>query len=338
MTNILILNAGTRVKLVEYFKALPDVKVVCTDASLCAPALFSGDRYYQMPYITDPTYVDRVLEVCDLEQIDGVLSLIDPAIFLLSQQRQRFSERGIVFAAPSPAAVDLCFDKRKMYEFCQQQQLPTVPTYSNLNDFKQDYQHGKVNFPVFIKPATGSASMKIQKIEQLAELQTVLSDQQDMIIQPFMTGTEYGVDAYCDLETGELIECFVKEKLLMRSGETDKARSVDPNPVLPILKALVKAADLRGPIDVDFFYEQGEWLISEVNPRFGGGYPFAQACGSNFPQWIVNNLRQQSNQTQTNIYPLDMLLMKYPEVTMLTAADIAENQGRIEALDVSWTG
>ncbi|WP_057757124.1 ATP-grasp domain-containing protein [Lapidilactobacillus dextrinicus] len=333
MTNILILNAGTRVKLVEYFKALPDLKVVCTDASLCAPALFSGDRYYQMPYITDPTYVDRVLEVCELEQIDGVLSLIDPAIFLLSQQRQRFEEKRIVFVAPPTPAVDLCFDKRKMYKFCRDHHLPTVPTYSNLADFEHDYQQGKVNFPVFIKPATGSASMKIQKVEQLAELQAALSGQHEMIIQPFMTGTEYGVDAYCDLETGELIECFVKEKLLMRSGETDKARSADPNPVLPILKALVKAADLRGPIDVDFFYEQGEWLISEVNPRFGGGYPFAQACGMNSPKWIVNNVEHQSNQRQTNNYPLNMVLMKYPEIVMLSQADIASHQAISGVLD-----
>ena len=335
MTNILILNAGTRVKVVEYFKAVAHVKVVCTDASLQAPALFYGDCYYQTPYINDEHYLDSVLEICRQEQIQGIVSLIDPDIFLLSHYRQRFEEQGIIFVAPPVEAVDLCYDKRKMYDFCVAHQLPTVPTYASLTEFKSDYQQGQVEFPVFIKPATGSASIKIQKVNQMADLELALAGQQDMIIQPFIAGQEYGIDAYCDLQTGELIECFAKEKLLMRSGETDKAISVDSKPILPILKKLVQTANLRGPIDVDFFYDQEQWLISEVNPRFGGGYPFAQACGMNFPQLIINNIKQQTNQPNLFGYPLDMLLMKYPEVVMLPQAEVLTHQKIMDVFHAS---
>lgn len=322
--NLLILSAGTRVKIVDYFKALEKGKVVCCDASLYAPALFAGDVCYQLPYITDPQYIDRVLEICAKEQIAGVLSLIDPEILLLSRNRQRFSERGITVIAPREDAVALCFDKRRMYRFCVENQIPTIPTYDTLQAFEAAYEAGEIDFPVFIKPATGSASVNIQRIADLATLKTQLTNQPDMIIQAFMDGPEYGVDVYCDLKTGELIEFFVKEKLLMRSGETDKARSIAPDLVRELLTDFIAKTDFRGPIDIDLFYHQGRWLISEVNPRFGGGYPFAQTCGADFPRWIANNLEGQENQRQELNYPLNQYLMKYSEIMQVSEETLAQ--------------
>ncbi|WP_057757121.1 ATP-grasp domain-containing protein [Lapidilactobacillus dextrinicus] len=316
MTNILILTVGTRVKIVEYFKALPHVKVVCTDASLNAPALYFGDVHYQMPRFTDPTYLDRVLEICEAEDIDGILPIIDTTAFMLSQNQQRFSQKNIKIITSPPEAVALSYDKRKLARFCHDNQLPTIPTFESLSDFKCAREAGQIDFPVFVKPAIGSGSVDNYKVSDMTELEAVLVDKTNMIIQAFVDGPEFGIDAYCDLETGELVDLFVKEKLLMRGGETDKARSVDQEPILSILRDLVRRANLRGPIDVEFFYDHGQWLISEINTRFGGGYPFAQACGKNYPQLIVNNLNGERNQVQNFEYPLNMILMKYPEVVV----------------------
>lgn len=321
MTNILILTAGTRVKFIEYFKSLPDVRVVCTDASLNAPALYFGDAHYQMPRFTDPTYLDRVLEICEVENIDGVLPIIDTTAFMLSQNQQRFNEKNIKIITSPTEAVALAFDKRKLAKFCCDNQLPTIPTFDSLADFVKAREAKQVDFPVFVKPAIGSGSVDNYKVSNMLELQTVLADKTDMIIQAFIEGTEFGIDAYCDLETGELVDLFVKEKLLMRGGETDKARSIDPTPIFPILQDLVQRANLRGPIDVEFFCDHGQWLISEINTRFGGGYPFAQACGKNYPKLIINNLNGKRNQVQKLEYPLNMLLMKYPEVVVVPSTE-----------------
>ncbi|WP_125607409.1 ATP-grasp domain-containing protein [Lapidilactobacillus bayanensis] len=321
MTNILILTAGTRVKLVEYFKMLPNVKVVCTDASLNAPALYFGDAHYQMPCFTDPTYLERVLEVCEAENIDAVLPIIDTTSFILSQHKQRFTEKGIKVITSPAETVALTFDKRQLAKFCRDNQLPTIPTFDSLAEFEQARVAGLIDFPVFVKPAIGSGSIDNYKVHNMSELKNILANKKDMIIQAFIKGTEYGVDVYCDLETGELVDFFVKEKLLMRSGETDKARSANPQPVLPILQDLVRRANFHGPVDVEFFYDQGQWLISEINTRFGGGYPFAQACGKNYPQLIVNNINGKRNHVQNFAYPQDVILMKYPEIAMVTAVE-----------------
>mgnify|MGYP000562087864 CR=1 FL=1 len=64
--NILILSAGTRNKIVEYFvKTLAgNGKVVATDMSKLAPAIYEADKYYIVPKMTDPEYIDIIFDIC----------------------------------------------------------------------------------------------------------------------------------------------------------------------------------------------------------------------------------------------------------------------------------
>ena len=86
--NILILSAGTRNKIVQYFvKTLNGTgKVIATDMSNLAPAIYEADKYYIVPKMTAPEYLDVVLDICKKEEITGVLSLIDPELSLLAER------------------------------------------------------------------------------------------------------------------------------------------------------------------------------------------------------------------------------------------------------------
>ena len=78
MENFLILAAGTRNKIVQYFKkTFAGVgKVIATDANALGPAIYDADKYYLVPPITEPGYIDKILDICKKEEITGVLSLI----------------------------------------------------------------------------------------------------------------------------------------------------------------------------------------------------------------------------------------------------------------------
>ena len=79
-SNILILSCGTRNKIVQYFKKeLSSLgKVVATDCSELAPALYEADSYYIVPRIDDSGYLERILQICRDDSITAVLTLIDP--------------------------------------------------------------------------------------------------------------------------------------------------------------------------------------------------------------------------------------------------------------------
>ena len=94
---ILILSCGTRNKLVRFFKEtfskLPEGgRVVVTDCSPWAPALYEADACYLVSRMTEPGYLDRILEICRQEKVDGILPLFEDELDLLSQNRAKFEE------------------------------------------------------------------------------------------------------------------------------------------------------------------------------------------------------------------------------------------------------
>ena len=83
----------------------------------------------------------------------------------------------------------------------------------------------------------------------------------------------------------------------MRAGETDKAVSFKDEKLFEIIRKFVSEAGYRGQIDIDIFDIDGEYYISEVNPRFGGGYPHAYESGADHMKMIVNNLEAKPNRS-----------------------------------------
>ena len=69
-------------------------------------------------------------------------------------------------------------------------------------------------------------------------------------------------------------------------------------------------------IDIDIFEINGTFYISEVNPRFGGGYPHAYACGVNIPKQVMANLSGRENPVRIGEYPENICMMKYNEVAI----------------------
>ena len=117
--NYLMCSAGRRVELLKDFKRSigNDSRIIATDLSEYAPALYEADAYYLVPRIDDPEYIDTILKICRKESIDAVTTLIDPEIMILAQNRERFKELGIEVLAPYEKTATLCFDKFEMYKY-----------------------------------------------------------------------------------------------------------------------------------------------------------------------------------------------------------------------------
>ncbi len=316
--NILILSAGTRNKVVQFFKEAvgEDGKVVATDCSNLAPAVYDADVFYLVPRITAPGYIDRILEICAEEKIDGVFSLIDPELSLLARERERFLAVGTTPVVSPYDLVEICFDKYKMYQMLTELSIPTGRCYVDKEVFYEDLKAGKISYPVFVKPVKGSASININKVTSDKEIEVLFDLYDDLMIQEFMDGQEYGADVYIDMLSGKCTSIFVKKKIHMRAGETDKSVSVKIPALFELLQKFVEKCGFCGMIDIDIFEINGTFYISEVNPRFGGGYPHAYACGVNMPKQVLNNLSGRENPVRIGEYQEGICMMKYNEVAI----------------------
>lgn len=314
--NILILSCGTRNKIVQYFKQELGNRgqVMATDCSELAPALYDSDKHFIVPRMDDDGYLDIILNICKENKIKGVLSLIDPELSLLAENKEAFLEIGTMPIISDNDLVEVCFDKYKFYEFLIENGFKTIQSYVDKELFYKDNDAGLVRYPVFVKPVRGSASINISKVTTKEEIELLFSRYDNLMIQEFMDGIEYGADTYIDMITSEPVAIFTKEKIKMRAGETDKSVSVKDDELFNLIKRFVKVAGFKGIIDIDIFKVNDEYYISEVNPRFGGGFPHAYECGVNVPRMIINNLEGKENQDIIGQYEEDVYLMKFNEV------------------------
>lgn len=307
--NILFTCAGRRTYLLKYFQEnmLPEDNVVATDMQLTAPALQVADVKLQVPAVYADDYIDRTLAICKKYKIDALISLNDLELPILAKNKAKFEALGVNVIVSDPEVIDICFDKYKTAQWVESVGLNAPKTYVNLASAKNAIANGEIAFPLFMKPRWGAGSIGLETIDDMEELdicyhllmkkikRTILATasvgNEYIMIQEKLMGNEYGLDIMNDLE-GNNVAVSVKQKLAMRAGETDKSITVDLPKVREMGTIIGSHLKHIGNLDVDIMQRaNGDYCILELNPRFGGGYPFSYEAGANMPLAILKWLR-----------------------------------------------
>ena len=85
-----------------------------------------------------------------------------------------------------------------------------------------------------------------------------------------------------------LVSVVAKQKVAMRAGETDVAKTVSTKKYIKIAEKLSVGLKHIGNLDVDIFKTDDDAIyVLELNCRFGGQYPFSHLAGVNYPKQIV---------------------------------------------------
>lgn len=325
MDNIMFCSCGRRVQLFKFLKdSLGDTcQIVAVDNSNLAPALYAADRKFLVPRIDSVEYIDKVLEIAKDNEVKAITTLIDPEIELLAKNRERFAREGILVLAPAWATARHCFDKYEMFRYLREKRIRTVLTYDTLEHFMEGYRNGEINFPVFIKPRTGSGSVGIHKCVDLPELESYLeAGQFDYIIQEFMKAGDCDADVYIDCLTHEPVAIFSKKKLETKIGGASKTVSFKDQRLFEFIKEICKVFEFNGPVDMDFWYQDGQYYLSEVNPRFGGAYLHAYGAGVDFFKQIQNNMAGKVNESIIGRYDEDMVMLMYDDVIVTKSGNL----------------
>lgn len=328
-TNILFCSAGRRTKLLQFFRQSLDAEshLIAIDNQPTAPALYFADNSYIVPRITDPGYVDLLIDICKKEGIKAITTLIDPEIELLAKNRDLFIENGVLPLCPSIKTAQLCFDKYALFEHLTEHGIPTVLTFDTLEHFMEGFEKGQIEFPVFIKPRTGSGSVGIHKVHDLSELKKYLDEgAHQYIIQEFMDCRDCDADVYIDTISHKPVSIFTKNKIETRIGGANKTISFKDERLFNFIKEICKVLDFNGPVDMDFWFRDGKYYLGEVNPRFGGAYLHAHGAGINFIPLIVNNINGIENDEHIGYYREDVLMMMYDDVVIIDKKDLVNNE------------
>lgn len=324
--NILFCSVGRRGELIKNFRQSMSEgsRIIATDNSRYAPAIYLADKSYLVPRIDAPEYIDVLLDICRKEGINALTTFIDPEIELLAKNRSRFSEIGVEILAPYEETAMLCFDKYEMFKYLKAHGIPTVMTWGCIDDFDAALAAGEACLPVFVKPRTGSGSVGARKIESHTELVCAMQEDPSLIIQELMSCTDLDADVYIDTISHKAVSAFSKKKIETRIGGASKTISFKDPALFEFIDRIVAQFKFNGPVDMDFFYKDGKYLLSEINPRFGGAYLHAYGAGVDFIKLIENNLKGIENIQHFGDYDEGVVMMMYDSVVICKANELMD--------------
>jgi carbamoyl-phosphate synthase large subunit len=276
VTAVLFTCAGQRVDIVTAF-GHAGATTVATDVSDLAPALYHADRRALVPRVDDPGYVDALCELVEVHDVRLIVPLTDLDHLVLAESRARFD--GAVVLVPEPETIARCSDKYLAHLFFAERGLGSPPTWlpGELPD--------EIPFPVLVKARRGFGSRHIYMARNAEELDLFLRyTEVESMVQEVCRGEEFSIDVLCDLES-RCLNAIPRTMIESKGGESIKGMSIKDPELIEHGRRVAEELRLIGPGNVQCFREpDGELRVTDVNPRFGGGFPLPTAAGSGYPE------------------------------------------------------
>lgn len=338
MLRIVIGSAGRRNYLVEWFRdALSGLRVegevVVTEYDPLAPSIATADRYVRMPRFIDPSYWSSMVDMAKELQPDLFFSLNDYELSVLSE--------GLADEMRSEGARVLSLRRESHRVVADKLQTSLalaavgidVPLTLTGNDAiarnRESWKHARL----IVKHRFGSGSSGVQFCSPEDLLDVVRwsartardangamaeGDQSLVVVQEAIEGPEFGVDGVFSLDdTGTLGGVLARRKHSLRAGETDRATSQAPDRFRPIVHDIGLLLRPQGLIDMDFIIDRtGRPYVIDINPRFGGGYPFNHVAGADVPRWYIANILSAPDRDSLLQYEVGVTSSKYDRVVV----------------------
>ena len=290
---ILISSVGRRAQLVECFRRAAKeldiaLKVVGTDAAPeLSPASHLVDRCFQVPRCSDSQFVPETLAISKNQDANLIVPTIDPELPIYAAHAEDFEMIGAKVLISSPGTIDIAFDKCRTNQWFVAQGFPAVAQQcleQVLSDLSQ------WTFPVIVKPRRGSASIGVRIVKDAEALRS-LKGQDGLLVESIARGVEHTTNLFVD-RSGRCLCAVPHQRLETRGGEVSKGITVKNHKLMELAKSVAEALPgARGPLNLQGFVDDNnEVRFTEINARFGGGFPLAAEAGANFCRWILEDM------------------------------------------------
>ena len=272
---VLFTCAGQRVDIVNAF-GRSGATTLAVDAGELAPALYVADHHEIVPRIDDPGYLAALRALVEQYDVRLIVPLADLDHRLLASRRE---ELGAPVLLPGPATIRLGEDKYEAHCFFERHGVSSPPTWL------PDELPPELGFPVLVKARRGFGSRHIYRARTRAELDFFLGyTEAESMVQQVCRGEEFSIDVFSDLE-GRCLGAIPRTMIESKGGESIKGMTIKDAELIAHGRRVAETMGIVGPANIQCFREaDGSLPVTDVNPRFGGGFPAPTAAGSRYPE------------------------------------------------------
>ncbi len=308
--NVLITSAGRRVSLLRSFQGATASRGALTlagDRDPEAPALHLADRAFVLPPIDDPSYLDSLLDIVKQWAVRLLVPTIDTELSFLARNAPAFENIGCTPLISSEELVAISGDK-----------WLTVSTFSRLGFrvprswLPDAIEPSALPQDLFVRPRGGSASLNAFRIDR-DDLEIRLPEIESPIIQQYIGDPEMTIDALIDFN-GNPVHYVPRLRIRTLAGESIQGVTLSDENIGEWVQELLQAVARmggRGAMTLQAFLAPEGPIFSEINPRFGGGFPLAQEAGGHYPEWILQLLEGKSIPARIGEYEEGVSMTRY---------------------------
>ena len=275
MTAVLFTCAGQRVDIVGAFRQAGAL-TVAADVNPLAPALYHADVHALVPRIEENDYVPALRALVEEHGVDLVVPLTDLDQVILARARE---ELGALLLLPEAEIVERLGDKYLAHVLFEERGIASPPTWLP-NGVPDDAE-----FPLLVKARQGFGSRHIYRAADAAQLGFFLGyTPVDSIVQACLAGEEFSIDVFCDLD-GKCLNAIPRTMIESKGGESIKGMTIRDRRLIELARDVAERLQLVGPANIQCFREaDGEHFVTDINTRFGGGFPLPLAAGGRYPE------------------------------------------------------
>jgi carbamoyl-phosphate synthase large subunit len=273
---VMLTSVGQRVDIARAFRAA-GATTLGVDADPLAPALYHCDRRMIVPRIADPAYVSTLAALGEEHLVRLVVPLNDLDFPVLASERERLAPALVLL--PDPEVSARMSDKLEAHRFFVANGIPSPRSWAP-REVPED-----ARYPLLVKAREGFGSRNIFRAADRAQLDFFLEyTDVSSFVQEICLGEEFSIDVFCDME-GRCLNAIPRTMLLSKGGESIKGASIRDRELIEHGAAVAEAVGIKGPANVQCFREpDGSLPITDVNTRFGGGFPVPLAAGGRYPE------------------------------------------------------
>jgi carbamoyl-phosphate synthase large subunit len=246
---------------------------------------------------------------------------IDTELAFYAEHRDDFLVAGTAVAISSPDTVEICADKKKSHRWLVENGFPTVRQACSADVLRQPSDWA---FPLIAKPSRGSASVGVRIVDSVTELESLSKESNGLVIEEIATGSEHTVNVFVN-QLRQCVCAVPHYRLEVRAGEVSKGVTVKH---LGIMELVSRVAELLpgayGPLNIQGFLDSdSDFRITEINARFGGGYPLAYKAGADFPRWLIEECFGWPSPPVLNTWEDGLTMLRYDTAIFLSAKELA---------------
>ena len=313
MTAVLFTCAGQRVDIVSAFSRA-GATTIATDLDALAPALWHADRHVLVPRVDDPGYVPALARIVAEHDVRLIVPLTDLDQVLLARSREALAPA--LALVPEPEACERMGDKYLAHLFFEEQGIASPRSWLP-GEVPDD-----ARFPLLVKVREGCGSRHIYRAADADELAFFLGyTPVPSFVQELCLGEEFSVDVFCDLES-RCLNAIPRTMIQSKGGESIKGATIADRELIEHAAHVAETAGIVGPANVQCFREEdGSLPVTDVNPRFGGGFPLPLAAGSRYPELALQLAEGERPEPTLGDFRAGVVMTRFFSHLCLTAGE-----------------